>query len=172
MQEVLARAQVRWRRIGDVDNPEVYVRRMVVNEYLSWRRSWASRHLHFVGERLVDLDEARGGVGDHAQRVVDADDLEPPRRTRPQAAGGPGAALLRGADRRGDRRVARLLAGHRPQPGIEGLEEAPAHVGATYDYEDAVRLALLWKMNRNDFGAVKAEAGRRLLAGKKLPIQP
>ena len=75
VQEVLARAQVRWRRISEADSPEAYVRRMVLNEYLSWRRSWAARHVHAVGERLIDLDEARGGVSDHAQGVVDADEL-------------------------------------------------------------------------------------------------
>jgi RNA polymerase sigma-70 factor (sigma-E family) len=75
VQEVLARAQVRWRRISELEAPEAYVRRMVLNEYLSWRRTWAVRHVHAVGERLVDLDDARGGTGDHAQGVVDADEL-------------------------------------------------------------------------------------------------
>jgi RNA polymerase sigma-70 factor (sigma-E family) len=75
VQEVLARAQVRWRRISEAEAPEAYVRRMVLNEYLSWRRTWAVRHVHAVGERLVELDDARGGVRDHAQGVVDADEL-------------------------------------------------------------------------------------------------
>ena len=75
VQEVLARAQVKWRRISDADSPEAYVRRMVLNEYLSWRRSWAVRNVHAVGERLVDIDDARGGVRDPAQGVVDADAL-------------------------------------------------------------------------------------------------
>jgi RNA polymerase sigma-70 factor (sigma-E family) len=75
VQEVLARAQVKWRRISDADSPEAYVRRMVLNEYLSWRRSWAARNVHSVGERLVDIDDARGGVPDHAEDVVRADEL-------------------------------------------------------------------------------------------------
>lgn len=75
VQEVLARAQVRWRRINEADSPEAYVRRMVLNEYLSWRRSWAVRHVHSVGERLIELDDARGGVRDHAEGVVMADVL-------------------------------------------------------------------------------------------------
>jgi RNA polymerase sigma factor (sigma-70 family) len=75
VQEVLARAQVRWRRISEAEVPEAYVRRMVLNEYLSWRRTWAVRHVHAAGERLVELDDARGGVRDHAQGVVDADEL-------------------------------------------------------------------------------------------------
>ncbi len=75
VQEVLARAQVRWRRISEAEAPEAYVRRMVLNEYLSWRRSWAVRNVHVVGERLVELDDARGGVRDHADGVVMADVL-------------------------------------------------------------------------------------------------
>jgi RNA polymerase sigma-70 factor (sigma-E family) len=75
VQEVLARAHVRWRRINESDSPEAYVRRMVLNEYLSWRRTWAARHVQAVGERLVELHDARGGVDDHAQGIVDADEL-------------------------------------------------------------------------------------------------
>ena len=37
-QDVLARAQLRWARIGRLDAPELYVKRMVLNEFLSWRR--------------------------------------------------------------------------------------------------------------------------------------
>ena len=41
VQEVLIRAHKRWPHIGELDHPELYVRKMVVNEYLSWRRrSW------------------------------------------------------------------------------------------------------------------------------------
>jgi len=38
VQEVLARAVVRWRRISGLDEPYAYMRAMVTNEYLSWRR--------------------------------------------------------------------------------------------------------------------------------------
>jgi RNA polymerase sigma-70 factor (sigma-E family) len=75
VQEVLARAQVKWRRISDAQSPEAYVRRMILNEYLSWRRTWAVRNVTAVGERLADLDDARGGARDHADDVVEADEL-------------------------------------------------------------------------------------------------
>jgi len=40
-QEVLIRAHDRWDRIGRLDRPELYVRKMVLNEFLSRRRrSW------------------------------------------------------------------------------------------------------------------------------------
>jgi RNA polymerase sigma-70 factor (sigma-E family) len=41
VQEVLIRVNGHWPKIGQMDRPEPYVRKMVVNEYLSWRRrSW------------------------------------------------------------------------------------------------------------------------------------
>jgi RNA polymerase sigma-70 factor (sigma-E family) len=40
-QEVLIRAHGRWDQIAPLDRPELYVRKMVLNEFLSWRRrSW------------------------------------------------------------------------------------------------------------------------------------
>jgi RNA polymerase sigma-70 factor (sigma-E family) len=40
-QEVLIRAYARWNMIGSLERPEFYVRKMVLNEFLSWRRrSW------------------------------------------------------------------------------------------------------------------------------------
>src|SRR5262249_61332331 len=53
VQEVLLRANGRWQAIACLDRPEAYIRKMIVNEYLSWRRrSWrlvlsgAGTHLH------------------------------------------------------------------------------------------------------------------------------
>ena len=41
LQEVLIRANGRWPMISGLSRPEAYIRKMVVNEYLSWRRrSW------------------------------------------------------------------------------------------------------------------------------------
>src|SRR3984957_938313 len=41
VQEVLIRASKRWDQLDRLDHPELYVRKMIVNEYLSWRRrSW------------------------------------------------------------------------------------------------------------------------------------
>src|SRR6185437_625050 len=39
VQEVLIRAHARWDRIGCLDVPQAYVRKMVVNQYLSSRRA-------------------------------------------------------------------------------------------------------------------------------------
>ena len=41
VQDALIRASGRWQMIGQLDRPEAYVRKMIVNEFLSWRRrSW------------------------------------------------------------------------------------------------------------------------------------
>ncbi len=75
VQEVLAKAQIRWRKISDADSPDAYVRQMVLNEYLSWRRRWAVRNVQAAGERLIDLVDRQGATRDHADAVVDADEL-------------------------------------------------------------------------------------------------
>jgi hypothetical protein len=46
-----------------------------------------------------------------------------------------------------------------------------AYFNAGYDYNDALALAQLWHMS-GDPTTIKAEAGRRLLAGQKLPFTP
>ena len=59
VQEVLIRASERWAAIG---SPEAYVRKMVVNEYLSWRRrSW----------RLIPAETGSCDIGDPAPDPAD-----------------------------------------------------------------------------------------------------
>lgn len=41
VQEVIIRAYSRWQRITALEQPDAYLRRMITNEYLSWRRRWA-----------------------------------------------------------------------------------------------------------------------------------
>ncbi|WP_433223959.1 SigE family RNA polymerase sigma factor [Dactylosporangium sp. CS-047395] len=48
VQEVLGRAYVRWDRISRADDIDVYVRRMLVNKHISWRRRRAA------GEYAID----------------------------------------------------------------------------------------------------------------------
>jgi RNA polymerase sigma-70 factor (sigma-E family) len=59
VQEVLLRASGRWQQIGQLDRPEAYIRKMVVNEYLSWRRrSWrlipSEMNSHLAGRPSPD----------------------------------------------------------------------------------------------------------------------
>lgn len=65
LQEVLARAQSRWGSLTDLDQPEAYVRRMIVNEFLSWRRRFRRQVL--IAEFPDQADDA-DSVGQHADR--------------------------------------------------------------------------------------------------------
>ena len=59
-QEVLVRVQQRWGRIAGLASPEAYIKRMIVNEFLSWRRRRSARSVS-----LDSLVEAAGSVPDH-----------------------------------------------------------------------------------------------------------
>ena len=82
VQEVLIRANTRWDRIGAMDRPDLYVRKMIVNEFLSWRRrSWrlvpAGRGTD-VGDR-----QAQDHAFVHAERAALLAELgKLPRRQR------------------------------------------------------------------------------------------
>jgi hypothetical protein len=54
---------------------------------------------------------------------------------------------------------------------VDQQKDWAAYFNAGYGYDDAVKLAALWHTNAN-IGNVKAEAGRRLLAGETLPVTP
>jgi RNA polymerase sigma-70 factor (sigma-E family) len=59
--DVLGVAYERWERIGQLDNPHAYVRRMIVNEYLGWRR----RALRTAVRS--DVGDLIAPAGDHAE---------------------------------------------------------------------------------------------------------
>ncbi|GAA3225054.1 SigE family RNA polymerase sigma factor [Actinocorallia longicatena] len=61
VQDVLVKAARRWRRIQGMDAPEAYVKRMIVNQHLSWRRR--RRETPVSAEVLTALG---GGAGDPA----------------------------------------------------------------------------------------------------------
>jgi RNA polymerase sigma-70 factor (sigma-E family) len=73
VQEVLIRAHGRWEAIARLDRPEAYIRKMVVNEYLSWRRrSW---RLVPAGAGTDVGTDVGGGLApdpatDHAERAA------------------------------------------------------------------------------------------------------
>jgi len=59
-----------------------------------------------------------------------------------------------------------------PRSETDAEQRRAAFFAAGYDYDDAVALALLWGRDAVDTDAVKADAGRRLLAGGTLPLAP
>jgi len=62
--DVLGRAFERWDRISEVDQPHAYVRRMVVNDYLSWRRRLARQS----PRAEVEPGELSDGADERAER--------------------------------------------------------------------------------------------------------
>jgi RNA polymerase sigma-70 factor (sigma-E family) len=101
VQEVLARAHSRWGHISRTEHPEAYLKKMIVNEYLSWRRRW-SRVLpvESVPVPLPDLP-------DHASRHADREALraELSRLPRHQRA----VLVLRYYEDQSDAQIAEIL---------------------------------------------------------------
>jgi RNA polymerase sigma-70 factor (sigma-E family) len=84
VQEVLLRAQQRWRHIETADQPMAYVRRMIVNEYLSWRRRRANRDVMVAHAKLAELSPTvadQTGRYDERQEML-ARIVRLPRRQR------------------------------------------------------------------------------------------
>jgi RNA polymerase sigma-70 factor (sigma-E family) len=62
VQNALSKAYQRWTHIQSAQEPHAYIRRMILNEYLSWRRKW--QRVVAVG----DLGTLLPLVADHAER--------------------------------------------------------------------------------------------------------
>jgi RNA polymerase sigma-70 factor (sigma-E family) len=101
VQEALARAHLRWRQIDSYDLPEAYVRKVVLRQYLSWRRRRSSSEIAVAAVP----DRAEGA--DMAQRIADRAQLRAllaglPRMQR-------AVIVLRYFEDRDDEDIAQLL---------------------------------------------------------------
>ena len=108
VQEVLIRADQRWPAIQRMTYPEAYIRRMVVNEFLSWRRrSW---RVVLSGDGAdMDPPPTRDPVADYVERdAITAELAKLPRRQR-------AVVVLRYYEGLSDREIAEVLA-CRPGP--------------------------------------------------------
>ncbi|AUS78216.1 SigE family RNA polymerase sigma factor [Actinoalloteichus sp. AHMU CJ021] len=108
VQEVLLRAQSRWRRIGRLEAPESYVRKMITNEFLSWRRRRASGEVVTPPDAIGTLRERASREHDDAHARYDERDAmlrRIARLPRKQRA----ALVLRYYEQLPDREIARLL---------------------------------------------------------------
>jgi len=63
VQDALVKAYLRWNGRTVIEYPEAYVRRTIVNQFVSWRRRRSS------GEVVGPVPERAGG--DHAQRLTE-----------------------------------------------------------------------------------------------------
>jgi RNA polymerase sigma-70 factor (sigma-E family) len=100
-QEVLIRVYSRWDRIGCLERPEFYVRKMILNEFLSWRRRSARQARHELTAGLASA------VPDHTEAYSEREALlgnlsKLPRRQR-------AVLVLRYYEGRPDAEIAELL---------------------------------------------------------------
>jgi RNA polymerase sigma-70 factor (sigma-E family) len=100
-QEVLIRAHGRWDQIARLDRPELYVRKMVLNEFLSWRRrSWRTVPAANPVPVQDGTADHTASYDEHAAMVTQIGKL--PRRQRAVLA-------LRYYEDRSDAEIAELL---------------------------------------------------------------
>ncbi len=71
VQEALARAHRRWSRISSLEHPDAYVRRIVVNDFLSWKRRRASHSTLVADPPEQRATDPHGG--DHGAAHADRD---------------------------------------------------------------------------------------------------
>jgi RNA polymerase sigma-70 factor (sigma-E family) len=107
VQDVLLKARARWSRM---DTPGAYLRRMIVNEYLSWRRRRGNRDV--VPAQQGDLDALSEPVADHSTAYVERDEMLGRLATLPRKQCA--ALVLRYYENRSDEEIAAVL---RCRPG-------------------------------------------------------
>lgn len=70
VQDVALKAYVQWAKIGAVDHPRSYLRTMITNAFLSWRRRWSVRNV-VGGSTHPMLDGA--SIADPANEIDERD---------------------------------------------------------------------------------------------------
>jgi RNA polymerase sigma factor (sigma-70 family) len=78
VQELLIKVHRRWSYISRLDTPDLYIRRMLINEYISWRRKWARIQ---PAATIALIDTEPDVAQTHADRqLLRAEILKLPRR--------------------------------------------------------------------------------------------
>jgi RNA polymerase sigma-70 factor (sigma-E family) len=75
VQDVMMRAHTQWDHIGQLDAPAAYVRRMLVNEFVSWRRKWARIVPRSDIAALMTHRTEPDHADAHAERTAIADEI-------------------------------------------------------------------------------------------------
>lgn len=71
VQETMVRVQLNWRRVRRAESPDRYVRRMLTNQHVDWRRGpWFRRVLP-----QAEPDETRTVPHDHATSSAERDEI-------------------------------------------------------------------------------------------------
>jgi RNA polymerase sigma-70 factor (sigma-E family) len=104
VQEVLLRTQRRWDRIGPLSARDQYIRRMIINEYLSWRRRKAAKT---IASSHTTLDALGTPTADHATGYAERDAMRGRIATLPRKQRA--ALLLRYYEDRTDAEIAEML---------------------------------------------------------------
>jgi len=100
-QEVLIKACARWETIGRLDRPDMYVRKMLLNEFLSWRRrAWRLIPAGNAELPLPSAPDHAPAYAEHAAMLAEIGRL--PRRQR-------AVLVLRYYEDRSDAEIAELL---------------------------------------------------------------
>jgi RNA polymerase sigma factor (sigma-70 family) len=102
LQDVALKALRHWNRLRDLEHPKAYLRRMIVNEHLSWRRKWA-RLIPQAELREPGLTSGSHFTDQHADRAELVVELN--RLPRQQRA----VLVLRYFEGRPDVEIAELL---------------------------------------------------------------
>ena len=101
VQEVLLRAQQKWRRIGSVGAPTAYVKRMITNEYLSLRRRRTVHEAATAAAARQELvDDPAGSYNEREAMLARIAALPPKQRA---------AVVLRYYEDRTDGEIAEVL---------------------------------------------------------------
>lgn len=69
LQDVLVKLHLHWARVARTDDPDAYVRRMLVNQTISWRRRWHTRNVRVATD--AQLQVLAPEVPDHAERSAE-----------------------------------------------------------------------------------------------------
>ena len=101
VQEALARAHLRWRQIDNYELPQGYVRKVVLRQYLSWRRRRSS------SEIVVAAVPDRADAPNVADRIADRQHLSVLIAGLPKMQRA--VIVLRYFEDRGDEDIAQLL---------------------------------------------------------------
>ncbi|MGW7686455.1 SigE family RNA polymerase sigma factor [Kribbella sp. NPDC054772] len=129
VQTVLERAHRKWARIGELERPEAYLRTMVLNEFLSWRRLLKNREVPLAEpiEQPADDDvSTRHALRDAAWRLL----AQLPRKQR-------AVLVLRYYEDLADAEIAELL-GVAPATVRSNAARALATLRACLSPEEAI----------------------------------